>query len=73
MNTVVFMIPATTNHHKSLATEITSQYGREIWNHVWLLEKLRVKIMKRAKDLNFSKTYRDKKLTPWFTVINHRM
>ena len=73
MNTVVFPIPPKINHHRSLATEITSLYGREIWNHVRLLEKLRVKIMKRAEDLNFLKTCRDKKLIPSFDVINHRM
>ena len=65
MNTVV----STINHHRSLATEITSQYGREIWNHVRLLEKLRVKIMKRAEDLNLLKTCRDKNLTYLFSSL----
>ena len=62
LNTVVFPIPPKINHHKSLATEITSLYKREIGNHVRLLEKLRVKIMKRVEDLNFLKNCRDKKL-----------
>lgn len=62
-----------TNHHRNLATEITSLYGREVWQYIRLLEKLRVKIQRRAADLTFLKDCRDMKLTPTFAVINHCM
>jgi len=41
---------STTNHHRNLATEITSLHGRDIWQQFRLLERLRIKIKLRASD-----------------------
>ena len=60
-------------HRRSLATEIKSLYGRDIWQQIQLLEKLRVKIQRRVADLTFLKNCRDLNLIPTFAVINHRM
>ena len=37
------------------------------------MERLRIKIKLRAGDLNFLKHCRDKKLTPKFAIIKHKM
>ena len=42
-------------HHRNLNEQITSLHGREILDEVRKLEKLRVKIRRRAADLEFLK------------------
>jgi hypothetical protein len=40
------------SHHRNLNEQITSRYGGEILDEVRKLEKLRVKIKRRAADLD---------------------
>jgi hypothetical protein len=60
-------------HHRNLKTTISSLYGRETWNNFRLMENLRIKIIRRAVDLDFLKQCRDNNLTPKFVVINHQL
>ena len=55
------------NHHRNLATEITSLHGRDIWQKFRLLERLRIKIKLRAADLkNFHRA-------PVFNLRSHSL
>jgi hypothetical protein len=60
-----------TTHHKNLKTIISSLYGWKTWNKFHLMENLRIKIIRRAADLDFLKQCRDNKLNPKFAYINH--
>jgi hypothetical protein len=62
-----------TPHHRNLKTTISSLYGRETWNNFRLLENLRIKIVRRAVDLDFLKKCRDNNLTPIFSLISHQI
>jgi hypothetical protein len=62
-----------TPHHRNLKTVISSLYGRETWNNFRLMENLRIKIIRRAVDLDFLKQCRDNNLTPKFAFINHQL
>jgi hypothetical protein len=61
------------SHHKNLNYQITSLYGREILDETRVLEKLRVKIKRRAADLDFLKRCRDNNVLPKFTCIEHKI
>ena len=62
-----------TPHHRNLKTVISSLYGRETWNNFRLLEKLRIKIVRRAADLDFLKKCRDNNIIPIFALISHKI
>jgi len=64
---------STKNFHRSLKSNITSLYGGETWKEICLLEILRIKIERRAADLQFLKQCRNKKIIPPFAKINHRL
>jgi len=60
-------------NHKCLKSIIISPYGGDTWSEIILLEKNRVKIERRAADLQFLKNCRDNNLISPFTQINHRL
>lgn len=64
---------ATNNSHRGLKTNITSLYGGETWKEICILEMLRIKIERRAADLQFLKQCRNKRIIPHFAKVNHRL
>jgi hypothetical protein len=62
-----------TPHHENLKTTMSFLYGKETWNNFRLLENLRIKIVRRAADLDFLKKCRDNNLTPIFALISHQI
>ena len=73
-NTVVLLTDSKQiSHHRNLNDQITSLYGREILDEVRELEKLRVKIKRRAIDLDFLKQCRDNNVLPKFARIQHKL
>lgn len=74
INTVVLpTISEHFSHHRNLNEQITSLYGREILDEFRKLEKLRVKIKRRAADLDFLKQCRDSSVLPSFACIQHQI
>lgn len=53
-------------HYRNLQTPSTTLYGRQVWIEIRNLEKITVKIERRAADLDFLKHCRDFNLIPPF-------
>ena len=61
------------SYRRNLQTEIATLYGRDIAKETRRLEATRIKIQRRATDLDFLKRCRDTSVLPKFAIVKHQL
>ena len=61
------------SNHRSLKSNILSLYGGDTWSEILALESVRIRIKRRASDLQFPKNCRDSNLIPPLITAESRV